>query len=93
MRGTIRSLQDQAKVQTMRQLLPGTPFLLDMVIHLVDVRDWARMHIAVMNDASTNGHRHLSFGMEATMKEQSRTMKEELSSLGLRPTMRVAVHS
>jgi dihydroflavonol-4-reductase len=78
-------------MQTVKDTMEGrTPFLLDMVGHVVDVRDCARMHIAVMNDPTTNGRRHLSFAMVATMKEQATVLQQDLLALGLKPTQRVA---
>lgn len=67
-----------------------TPALLDMVTHIVDVRDCARMHIAVMDDPATDGHRHFCFAMTATMLEMSRIIRDNYASIGLKPTMRVA---
>ncbi len=78
-------------METLRALADGTtPMLLDMVTHIVDVRDCARMHIAVMDDPSTDGHRHFSFAMTARMIEMSRIIRDSYAGIGLRPTTCVA---
>lgn len=61
-----------------------------MVTHIVDVRDCAAMHIAVMDDPSTDGRRNFCFAMTATMLEMSRIIRENYGAIGLKPTMRVA---
>jgi nucleoside-diphosphate-sugar epimerase len=50
-------------IDTLKDIAEGkTSMIPDMNIQIVDVRDCARMHITIMNDPSTDGHRHLSIG-------------------------------
>jgi nucleoside-diphosphate-sugar epimerase len=78
-------------METLKAQAEGdTPVLLDLATHIVDVRDCARMHIAIMNDPSTDGHRHFCFGMVAKMVEMSRIIQRDYAQIGLKPTTRVA---
>lgn len=65
------------------------PVLPDMTLHVVDVRDCARMHIAVMNSGATDGHRHLSFGAVGKMVDLGLLVREQYRGQGLKPTTRV----
>ncbi len=62
----------------------------DMVTHVVDVRDCAAMHIAVMNDPATDGHRHLSFGMVGKMTAITDIIRKNFSDKGFSPRPKVA---
>lgn len=61
-----------------------------MVNHVVDVRDCAGMHIAVMDDPSTDGHRHFAFGAVGAvgavgkMTELTDAIRKNYSRLGFR---------
>jgi nucleoside-diphosphate-sugar epimerase len=63
------------------------PFSLDMEGHSVDVRDCAAMHVAVMDDPATAGHRHFCFAVTAPMVEMARTIRDLYGDRGLRPSM------
>ncbi len=54
----------------------GVPLIPDMVNHFVDVRDCAQMHITVMGDPLTDGHRHFSFGMTGTLVELAQVIRD-----------------
>jgi dihydroflavonol-4-reductase len=68
----------------------GMPLIPDMVTHIVDVRDCARMHVALMNDPSANGHRHFSFGLTAKMVEIARMIRDNYADIGFVPRALVA---
>ena len=75
-------------LQTIKAIIDRTPpFSFDMVSHSVDVRDVALMHIAVMEDPSTNGHRHFCFGITAEMVETPRTIRRLYRDSGLNPSI------
>jgi len=65
------------------------PVVPDMVSYYVDVRDCARMHIAIMNDPKTDGHRHLSYNMKCQLIDLSRIIRDNYSHLGFSPKQRV----
>lgn len=44
------------------------------------------MHIAVMDQPETAGHRHFSFGMTGRMVEMPRLIREMYGTRGLRPS-------
>jgi dihydroflavonol-4-reductase len=66
------------------------PMLPDIVLHFVDVRDCARMHIAIMNDKNTNGNRHLSFSAKGRFVDIATVIRDNYSELGFAPSIRVA---
>lgn len=66
------------------------PLLVDMTVHMVDVRDCARMHVAVMADASTDGRRQFSFATQASFADLTRSVARQFGPLGFRPRARVA---
>ena len=68
----------------------GMPMIPDMGNHVVDVRDCARMHIAVMNNPATDGHRHFSFGATAKLVEVATTIRENYADIGFAPKSCVA---
>jgi dihydroflavonol-4-reductase len=61
------------------------PVIPDMVNYVVDVRDCARMHIAVMNDPSTNGHRHFSFSAVCKIADWAQMIRDRYEKIGLTP--------
>jgi nucleoside-diphosphate-sugar epimerase len=65
------------------------PFIPDLVTHLVDVRDCARMHIAVMNNDRANGHRHFSFATTGKLVEVAQAIRESYADIGIAPGTRV----
>ncbi|MBV9192483.1 MAG: NAD-dependent epimerase/dehydratase family protein [Betaproteobacteria bacterium] len=65
------------------------PLMVDMTMRVVDVRDCARMHIAVMADPSTNGHRHLSMGTTATFASLASSISKDFGHLGFKPPVRI----
>jgi nucleoside-diphosphate-sugar epimerase len=67
----------------------GMPLIPNMVNHIVDVRDCARMHVAVMNDPATNGHRHFSFGVTAKLVDMARVVRDNYAGIGFAPQTRV----
>lgn len=78
-------------LETVRGVATGAvPMLPDMVNRIVDVRDCARMHIALMNDASTNGHRHFSFAIVGRMSDLAEGMKRSYPGQGLAKKVGVA---
>jgi len=50
---------------------------------IVDVRDCARLHIALMNDASTNGRRHFSFAVVGCRSDLAEGMQQSYPGQGL----------
>ncbi|MFL1380099.1 MULTISPECIES: NAD-dependent epimerase/dehydratase family protein [unclassified Nocardiopsis] len=75
-RYSMQALQDQAE---------GRSPLLDMEMDAVDVRDCARMHIAVMADPAADGRRHLAMSMKATAQEQAELISSVTGPLGMKP--------
>lgn len=74
-------------LKLLKDIAEGTTFgLLDMMLHVVDVRDCAHMHIAIMNDPATNGHRHLSFGDVGKYADMGRYVQEQYNGKGLKPS-------
>jgi nucleoside-diphosphate-sugar epimerase len=65
------------------------PLIPDLVTHIVDVRDCARMQIAMMNNESTSGHRHFSFGARGSMVELARVIRDNYADIGIAPSTRV----
>ncbi|MFB9279361.1 NAD-dependent epimerase/dehydratase family protein [Cohnella cellulosilytica] len=62
--------------------MPAFP---DMVNHMVDVRDCALMHIAVMQNPQTNGRRHFSFGITSKMANMAKSIRSQYGHLGYKP--------
>lgn len=74
-------------LQTLRDIAQGTmPVLPDMTLHVVDVRDCARMHIAIMANPATDGHRHLSFGAVGKMVDLGLIVRSQYGSQGFKPS-------
>ncbi len=61
------------------------PLFPDMVNHVVDVRDCAKMHIALMDNTATDGHRHFSFGATGKMVDMARVIRDNYADIGLSP--------
>lgn len=74
------SLESLASMATGK--LPALP---DMVNHVVDVRDCAAMHIALMRDPAANGYRHFSFGVTGKMTDMTNAVRKNYGHLGFRP--------
>lgn len=53
----------------------------DMSTHVVDVRDCAAMHTAVMNEAVTDGHRHRPFSLVGKMTDITDIVRQNSSSV------------
>jgi nucleoside-diphosphate-sugar epimerase len=68
------------------------PLMVDMRMRVVDVRDCARMHVAVMASPESNGRRHLSFGAAGSFAELARIVAKGYGDLGFKPAARVAPH-
>lgn len=66
------------------------PMLPDMVLHFVDVRDCARMHIAIMDNPNTSGNRHLSFSGRGSFLDIATVISDNYSDLGFAPSLKVA---
>ncbi|CAK9256970.1 unnamed protein product [Sphagnum jensenii] len=66
------------------------PLLPNMSLHVVDVRDCARMHIAIMHDRSTDGHRHLSFGASGKFVDLAIAIRTDYADRGFKPSTSVA---
>jgi nucleoside-diphosphate-sugar epimerase len=66
--------------------IPAVP---DMLTHVVDVRDCAAMHIALMANPATNGHRHFSFGTEGKMVRIPEVIAARYAAQGYSPRARV----
>lgn len=66
--------------------VPGLP---DMVNYLVDVRDCAAMHIALMDDPASNGRRHFCFGAKGKMLRIAQVIDERYSAQGFRTGVRL----
>ncbi len=49
------------------------PVLFDTKVRVVDVRDCARMHIALMRDDDRNGQRHLCMALSTTLADMARS--------------------
>jgi hypothetical protein len=82
-------------IETLRDLPEGsTSCLLDMVVYMVDVRDCARMHIAVMSEPSTTLIRKVvstwakrSMNFSAESDSHSRVQERATSSIRMTLTM------
>lgn len=73
-------------LQTIKDMIDRKPpFSIDMTGHSVDVRDCAAMHIAVMDDAATDGRRHFCFGMVGKVVETPRIIRALYGRRGLNP--------
>lgn len=66
--------------------IPAVP---DMLTHVVDVRDCAAMHIALMANPATNGRRHFSFGTEGKMARIAEVIAARYANQGYAPRTRV----
>jgi dihydroflavonol-4-reductase len=66
------------------------PMLPDMSIEIVDVRDCALMHITIMKDNTTNGHRHLCFSTTVRFLDISRAIADNYPDRGFKPTLKIA---
>lgn len=73
-------------LDTLKNVAEGRmPLFPDLDLHMVDVRDCARMHSALMNDPATNGHRHFSFGVTGKMVDLAREVRRQYATLGFTP--------
>jgi dihydroflavonol-4-reductase len=57
----------------------------DMVNHIVDVRDCAAMHIAVMDNPATDGNRHFAFAITGKMTDMTDVIRKNYSHMGFKP--------
>lgn len=65
------------------------PLLLDMTIRVVDVRDCARMHIAVMANPQANGRRHLSMTLPSSLADMAASISRGFGADGFSPKVRM----
>jgi len=69
--------------ETVKNMAEGkTRFTLEMTSHDVDVCDCARMHIAIMKDRGTDGHRHLCFSAKGKTTDLDRILREDYTPHG-----------
>lgn len=61
------------------------PALPDMVNHVIDVRDCAAMHIALMDNPATDGHRHFAFAITGKMTDMTDVIRKNYGHLGFKP--------
>ena len=74
----------------LKQIAEGRmPIFPDLVAHMVDVRDCAAMHLAVMNQPATDGHRHFCFALTAPMADWATRIRTLYSKQGFAPKTRV----
>lgn len=66
------------------------PLVPDMSLAVVDVRDCARMHLAVMQDRSADGKRHLSFGTRGRFVDIATAIRAGYADRGFQPSTRLA---
>lgn len=75
--------------ETMKNLAEGkTHMVPDMSSYFVDVRDCASMHIAIMNDPSTDGHRHLCYSVRGRTVDVALIIRDHYARLGIAPRVR-----
>jgi nucleoside-diphosphate-sugar epimerase len=73
-------------LETLASMATGKiPALPDMVNHVVDVRDCAAMHIALMQDQAANGHRHFSFAITGKMTDMTDAIRKHYARDGFKP--------
>jgi dihydroflavonol-4-reductase len=65
------------------------PLILDMTVRGVDVRDCARMHLAVMRDPGFNGQRHLRMSLPTRPAELARSISRNYADQGFAPVVRL----
>jgi nucleoside-diphosphate-sugar epimerase len=76
---------------SLRELAEGRMKIVpDMPTRFVDVRDCARMHIALMQAPETNGGRHFCFAMLGGWKEAADVIHRHFADRGLSPKPWVA---
>jgi nucleoside-diphosphate-sugar epimerase len=64
------------------------PLMPDMTVRIVDVRDCARMHLAVMADPGCNGPRHLCMSLPTTLADLARSVARGYADQGFAPAVR-----
>lgn len=64
------------------------PALPDMVNHVIDVRDCAAMHIALMQNPAADGHRHFAFAATGRMTDMTDAIRAHYGHLGFSPKSR-----
>ncbi len=69
------------------------PLMVDMNMRIVDVRDCARMHVAVMANPASAGRRHLSMATSGSFAELARSITRGFASQGFAPAARVVPHA
>lgn len=75
--------------ETIKNLAEGkTSLLPDMSTYFVDVRDCAAMHIAIMNDPATNGHRHLCYSVGERYVDLAVAIRDNYATRGFSPSTR-----
>ncbi|WP_394780943.1 NAD-dependent epimerase/dehydratase family protein [Undibacterium sp.] len=80
-------------VDTLRNIAEGKmPLMPDMGVHVVDVRDCAKMHIALMQDPAANARRHMSLATTSRMVDLARVIRHEYADAGFTPSTRLAPH-
>lgn len=74
---------------TVKQVAEGrTTRSPDMSNYFVDVRDCAAMHIAIMHDPSTDGHRHLCYAVRGRTVDLATIVRDNYTVLGFSPAAR-----
>jgi dihydroflavonol-4-reductase len=77
-------------LETLRGLADGSvPIMPDMTNRIVDVRDCALMHIALMNDPEADGQRHFSFGVIAPPQALLKEIRSRYGQLGFGKKTRI----
>ncbi len=77
-------------VESLRSMVEGrSTLMIDMNLRMVDVRDCARMHVALMNSPEADFRRHLCFGTTGKMVDLAKVVREEFGHLGFKPSMRL----
>jgi dihydroflavonol-4-reductase len=72
------------------ELPENLPLLRDTILHVVDIWDCPRMHITVMNEPLTNGHRHMCSGAVGKCADVGLMIREQYGDqLGLNPSTQV----
>ncbi|GHO50653.1 NAD-dependent epimerase/dehydratase family protein [Ktedonospora formicarum] len=75
--------------ETVKNLVEGkTRMVPDMSNYFVDVRDCGSMHITLMNDPSTDWHRHLCYSVRGRTVDLALTIRNHYARLGFAPKVR-----
>lgn len=77
-------------LDSFKGMVAGTSSLMvDMNLRMVDVRDCASMHIALMKAPAANNRRHLCFAVTGKMVDIPTAVREEFGGLGFKPATRM----